>query len=171
MSKILIICTSAAVLAGGEEAGAWSEEITAPYYTFADAGSKVTIASIAGGKVPISQKSLKPEFFGESDKRFHVVGAVCHGPCGLVNAKNEEGEPLVKGKNVTGFTDEEERMVGLQDQVDFLLETKFKEQGGKFACADAWQPFAVADGRLVTGQNPTSATKAAALVLAALKGQ
>lgn len=97
-----------------------------------------------------------------------VIAAVCHGPAGLVNAKDEAGEPLVKGRRVTGFSDSEERAVALDQSVPFLLETRLRELGGKYESVADFQPFAVADGRLVTGQNPASSALTAKLVLEAL---
>lgn len=97
-----------------------------------------------------------------------VVAAVCHGPAGLVNAKAENGEPLVKDRRVTGFSDTEERAVGLEATVPFLLESRLRELGGKYESVADFQPFAIADGRLVTGQNPASSAPTAKLVLEAL---
>lgn len=97
-----------------------------------------------------------------------VVAAVCHGPAGLVNVKAEDGRPLVEGRRVTGFSDSEERAVGLDGIVPFLLETRLRTLGGRYESAADFQPFAVADGRLVTGQNPASSALTARAVLDAL---
>mmetsp|Transcript_31 Transcript_31/g.46 ORF Transcript_31/g.46 Transcript_31/m.46 type:complete len:230 (+) Transcript_31:75-764(+) len=89
-----------------------------------------------------------------------VVAAVCHGPTALVNARDiSTGEPLVRGKKVTGFSNEEEIAVGLHEVVPFLLEDKLKELGGLYERSEsAWGVHCVADGRLVTGQNPGSSS-------------
>lgn len=100
-----------------------------------------------------------------------VVGAVCHGPAGLVNAKRADGKPLVEGLRVNGFTDAEEHAVKLEDVVPFLLETKLRSLGGKFEGGPNFSDYAVRDGRLVTGQNPQSAHSAAKLVVQALVDQ
>ncbi|MEM7721221.1 MAG: type 1 glutamine amidotransferase domain-containing protein [Pseudomonadota bacterium] len=105
------------------------------------------------------------------DRAGKVVAAVCHGPAGLVLAKNEDGTPFVKGRTVAGFTDSEEHAVGLQDAVPFLLETRLRELGANYQSAPDFEPFAVQDGTLVTGQNPASATKTADLVMAAIKSK
>lgn len=86
-----------------------------------------------------------------------VVAAVCHGPSGLVNMKLSDGTPLIAGKTVAGFTNEEEAAVGLTDAVPFLLADKLTEQGAKHVPADPWTEHVEVDGRLVTGQNPQSA--------------
>lgn len=97
-----------------------------------------------------------------------VVGAVCHGPAGLVRAKRPDGQPLVAGVRVNGFTDAEEEAVGLTDQMPFLLETTLTEQGALFEKAENFQAYAVRDDRLITGQNPASAGKVADLLREAL---
>jgi len=86
-----------------------------------------------------------------------VVGAVCHGPAGLVNVKLKNGQYLVNGKHVNAFTNEEENAVGLSNVVPFLLESKLIERGAQFEKSGLWQPHVTTDGRLVTGQNPASA--------------
>ena len=89
------------------------------------------------------------------------VAAVCHGPAAFRRAKAPDGAPLVRGKSVTGFSNSEEAAVKLTDVVPFLVEDMLKENGGKFSKAGDWQPYAVSDGNLVTGQNPASSEAAA----------
>lgn len=86
-----------------------------------------------------------------------VVSAVCHGPAGLVNIKLDNGDYLVAGKKVNGFTNEEEVAVKLDKVVPFLLEDKLKERGAQFEKSGLWETHVVSDQRLVTGQNPQSA--------------
>jgi putative intracellular protease/amidase len=86
-----------------------------------------------------------------------VVGAVCHGPAGLVNIKLANGEYLVQGKTVSAFTNTEEVAVGLSDVVPFALESRLIERGAKHTKADNFQTHVVVSDRLVTGQNPASA--------------
>ncbi|MFQ6549548.1 type 1 glutamine amidotransferase domain-containing protein [Aestuariibius sp. 2305UL40-4] len=101
-----------------------------------------------------------------------VVGAVCHGPAGLTEARLSDGTPLVSGKRVNGFTDAEEAAVGLTDVVPFLLETRLKERGAIFEKTEEnFAPYAVRDGRLVTGQNPSSSALVADLMLEALAAE
>jgi putative intracellular protease/amidase len=87
-----------------------------------------------------------------------VVAAVCHGPAALVNATLSDGRYLVDGKSVAAFTDSEEHAVGLQDVVPFLLASTLVERGARHVPGENWQRQVVVDGRLVTGQNPQSAT-------------
>merc|ERR1712194_771506 len=205
--KALIVTTSATDFAG-QKTGAWSEEVTGPFYVFKDAGCDVSICSISGGDVPIDQGSLSETFITESDKRMaaennvalkgvpklaamdaasfdivffagghgtcvdfpteelgqviaacfeknRVVASVCHGPNCLVKAM-VNGEPVIKGKRVTGFSKAEEEILGLTLKVPFLLQDKLTELGGIYSNGDPWSHYAVADGKLVTGQNPQS---------------
>lgn len=86
-----------------------------------------------------------------------VVGAVCHGPAALVNVTLGNGGYLVAGKNLSAFTDDEERAVGLAQTVPFLLATALVQRGAHHHPAPDWTAQVVVDGRLVTGQNPQSA--------------
>lgn len=98
-----------------------------------------------------------------------VVGAVCHGPAGLVNIKLSNGKYLVDGKKVNAFTNEEEIAVKLEKVVPFALETKLIERGAKFEKSGLWQPHITVDGRLITGQNPQSAKGVGEAILKELK--
>ena len=84
------------------------------------------------------------------------VAAVCHAPAVFRYTKNTLGEPLVKGKKVTGFTNQEEDAVQLTTVVPFLVEDMLKQNGGDYSKIANWQPYAVQDGLLITGQNPAS---------------
>ena len=99
-----------------------------------------------------------------------VVGAVCHGPAGLLGATLKDGTPLVKGKRVNAFTNAEEKAVGLEDVVPFMLEDALKEQGAKFeSSVEEFCGHTVRDGRLVTGQNPASSEMTAHRMCEALE--
>ena len=97
------------------------------------------------------------------------VAAVCHAPGVLSHARAPGGQPLVKGKNVTGFTNTEEAAAGLTKVVPFLVEDMLKERGAHFTKAADWQPHVVVDGLLITGQNPASSEPAAKALLAKLR--
>lgn len=91
-------------------------------------------------------------------ERGGVVGAVCHGPAALVNVKLVGGRRLVEGKTVSCFTNEEEAAVKLEKVVPFALESRLIEAGAKVEKAGLFQAKVVVSERLVTGQNPASAT-------------
>jgi len=89
------------------------------------------------------------------------VAVVCHAPGVLRHVKAPNGEPLVKGKPVTGFTNTEEEAVQLTNVVPFLVEDMLKENGGTYSKGADWQPYVVTAGHLITGQNPASSEPAA----------
>ncbi|GAA4272226.1 type 1 glutamine amidotransferase domain-containing protein [Aquimarina gracilis] len=109
--------------------------------------------------------SLIEEFY----KNNKPVAAVCHAPAVFKNTKNEDGTSLVKGKKVTGFTNGEEAAVALTEVVPFLVEDMLKENGGIYSKAADWNPYAVEDGLLITGQNPASAELVADLLVKKLQ--
>jgi putative intracellular protease/amidase len=88
------------------------------------------------------------------------VAAICHAPAVLHRVKID-GQPIVKGKRVTGFTNTEEEAVHLTKIVPFLVEDELKRLGGLYEKVGDWQSFVIVDGRLVTGQNPASSKAAA----------
>lgn len=92
------------------------------------------------------------------------VAAVCHAPAALHRVMYR-GEPIVKGKRVTGFTNTEEEEVQLTHVVPFLVEDELKRLGGLFEKAPNWESFVITDGRLITGQNPSSSTAGAQALL------
>lgn len=224
MKKILMVVTSHGSLGdSGHATGLWMEEFTTPYYAFLDAGFEVTVASPAGGCVPIDPKSMQPENSSPSVCRFGEAGetvlgktvrladcraadfvalfypgghgpmwdlaadpvnaalleefvaqdkpvaAVCHGPAALLAARIPDGSALVRGRKVTGFSDSEEILVGLNRIVPFLLEDRLRKLGAEYRKGGDWSEFAIADGKLVTGQNPQSAGKTAELLLKLLR--
>ena len=125
-----------------------------------------------GGHGPLwdlteNQESVKLiEEFARQEK---PIAAVCHAPAVFAKVKGPDGEPFVKGKKVTGFTNSEEDAVNLTEVVPFLLEDKLKELGGSYSKVDDWQPHVVRDGLLITGQNPASSERAAEELLQLLK--
>ncbi|PKG78555.1 type 1 glutamine amidotransferase domain-containing protein [Shewanella sp. Actino-trap-3] len=97
-----------------------------------------------------------------------LLGLVCHAPAALKYPKKPDGTPLVAGKNVTGFTNGEEAAVQLTDIVPFLVEDMLQQNGATYSKGDDWHPYAVVDGKLITGQNPASSELVAEKMLALL---
>ena len=97
------------------------------------------------------------------------IAFVCHAPAALRHVKDANGEFLVKGKKVTGFTNEEEEAVQLTKVVPFLVEDMLKENGGIYSRGKTWEAYAVQDGNLITGQNPASSALVAELLLKMLR--
>lgn len=97
------------------------------------------------------------------------IAAVCHAPAALLHVKDEKGDLLLKGKNVTGFSNTEEAAVQLTDIVPFLLEDELKMKGASYTKASDWALHVVQDGLLITGQNPGSSEGVAKLLIKTLK--
>jgi putative intracellular protease/amidase len=100
--------------------------------------------------------------FAEQDK---VIAAMCHGPASLIGVTLEDGTPLVEGKRVTGFTNEEEATTGLEKKMPFLLQSRLLSLGANFIEAPNWSDHVEVDGKLITGQNPQSSKSAALAVI------
>ena len=98
------------------------------------------------------------------------VSSVCHGAVGLLNILLSNGELLIKDKKVTGFSNEEEQLAGLAEFVPYLTETELTKRGARYEKAsEPWAAYAIADGRLITGQNPASGGPVADLLLKAIQ--
>lgn len=126
---------------------------------------------VSGGLAPMvdmPQNPLLKKVIAETYKRGAVVGAVCHGPVALLNVKLSDGTLLVKDKNITAFTNEEEENYA-KDDVPFPLETALTDQGARFHAAAAWASHSIIDGNLVTGQNPASAGETARNIISLLE--
>ncbi|MBO9673345.1 MAG: type 1 glutamine amidotransferase domain-containing protein [Sphingobacteriaceae bacterium] len=114
---------------------------------------------VPGGLAPMVdmlEAPLLKKVIAETYERGAVVGAVCHGPVSLLNVKLSDGSYLVNGKNIASFTTEEEDNYARPD-VPFDLQTALTQQGAIFHAAAPWSANSIADGQLVTGQNPASA--------------
>jgi len=110
-----------------------------------------------GPLVDLASDSTLREMLSRQDAAGRLIGAVCHGPAGLLAVQRSDGSPLLKGRRVTGFTNTEERLAGLHDKVPFLLEDAMKAQGADFHSALLPMLSHVErDGNLLTGQNPKS---------------
>lgn len=126
---------------------------------------------VPGGLAPMvdmPENPLLKKIIAETYERNAVVGAVCHGPVALLNVKLSDGTFLLKDKSVTSFTNEEENNYA-KDDVPFLLESALAGQGAHFHGATPWSSHSIADGNLVTGQNPASARETAQKIIAILE--
>jgi len=99
------------------------------------------------------------------------IAFVCHAPAALINVKAVNGEPLVKGRHLTGFSNTEEEAVKLTKVVPFLLEDALTKQGAHYSKGADWASYVKQDGLLITGQNPGSSVEAAKLLLKTLEGK
>lgn len=118
--------------------------------------------------LPNNLKSIS--LIEEFNAKMKPMAFVCHAPAVLANVEDHK-EPLVRGKNVTGFTNSEEEAVGLTDVMPFLVEDKMNQLGANFSKGDDWSSYVMIDGNLITGQNPASSEKAARELLLMLKKQ
>ena len=127
---------------------------------------------LPGGHGPMwdlsQDKDLKKlvERFYNNNK---IISAVCHGPAGLIQATDKNGDSILKNKRITGFTNDEEEFVKLDKTVPFSLENKLKELGGHFEKTENFKPFVISDGQIITGQNPASSFLAARKVIEVLR--
>lgn len=114
---------------------------------------------IPGGLAPMVDMPNDPllkNVIADFYQRGGVVGAVCHGPVSLLNVKLADGSYLVNGKNIASFTSAEEDNYARKD-VPFDLQKSLVSQGAIFHAAEPWSANSIADGNIVTGQNPASA--------------
>jgi putative intracellular protease/amidase len=128
---------------------------------------------IVGGKgamFDLPRDAALAQLLGAHHAQGGVLAAVCHGPAALAEVKRSDGQPLVAGRRMTGFTDEEEQTFGKTwaAQYPFWLEKRMREQGAQWEEAPLMMPKLVVDDRLITGQNPFSTTLAAEALVRAL---
>jgi len=129
-----------------------------------------------GGHGPLWDLANDPHSIALIETMFcagHPLALVCHGPCALRYTMAPNGRPLIAGKSVTGFSNLEESTIELTDVVPFLIEDMLRNSGGNYSRKENWQPHAVSDGDLITGQNPASSDAVANALLHRLriKGQ
>jgi putative intracellular protease/amidase len=125
-----------------------------------------------GGHGPmwdLAESRLSISLIESFERAGKPVGFVCHAPAALRHVKAANGEPLIKGRRVTGFTNGEEEGVKLTDVVPFLIEDEFQRLGGHYEKGPDWHPFVIEDGKLITGQNPASSEGVAKALVAQLK--
>jgi putative intracellular protease/amidase len=224
--KILIITTSHEQLGNtGRKTGVWLEELAVPYYIFKDAGAEITLASPAGGDIPVDPKSESIIASTSTLRRFQkdleviswvahsiplhtlkatdfdmvllpgghgamwdfhdneplmqlledfslqgkIIGLLSHGVSALVSMKSSDGEPFVKGKDLTSYSDTEEERSGLTGVVPFSLQSKLTASRAYYSKADNYICHSVTSGHVVTGQNPASSAAVAKKMLALMK--
>jgi len=125
-----------------------------------------------GGHGPLwdlAEDATSAKLIQDFDSANKPIAFVCHAPAALKHVYNEEGEFLVKGKKVTGFSNEEEEAVQLTNVVPFLVEDMLKQNGGLYTRGNLWVAHAVQDGNLITGQNPASSALVAEILLKMLQ--
>ncbi|EHL24610.1 MULTISPECIES: type 1 glutamine amidotransferase domain-containing protein [unclassified Acidovorax] len=124
-----------------------------------------------GGHGPLWDLAEDAQSIALIEKTFAAgkpLALVCHAPGVLRHAKAPDGSPLVKGKQVTGFTNSEEEAVQLTHIVPFLVEDMLKANGGHYSKGTDWAPHVLTDGALITGQNPASSEPGAKALLSQL---
>ena len=138
------------------------------------AGADFDAVFYPGGHGPLWDLAGNPDsirLIESMSRAGKTVAAVCHAPAVFRDTKSADGEPLVKGRMVTGFTNSEEDAAHLTKIVPFLVQDMLVENGAKYSKGPDWQPHVVTDGKLITGQNPASSAATAAAVLAQLKSR
>ncbi|MBP2479497.1 putative intracellular protease/amidase [Crossiella equi] len=128
---------------------------------------------LPGGHGPVVDLYRDPDLgrlLVEADAAGKVIGAVCHGPAGLLSAVDADGRWVFAGREMAAFTDEEERLFGTAEGAPWLLAATLREKGARHSGGPAYQAHTVRDGNLCTGQNPASSAPMARAVLAALAG-
>jgi putative intracellular protease/amidase len=141
---------------------------TLPVATVEEKYDAYFVAGGHGVMWDLAQNAALAQLLGTAFDNGKAVAAVCHGPAALIGVKLSSGQPLVAGRRISSFSNEEETAVGLASVVPFLLETKLKELGGQYERGPLWASYAVTDGRLVTGQNPASSKAVAQKVVEAM---
>lgn len=112
-------------------------------------------------------KEIVEYFFNEGK----LISAICHGVCALINAKGKDGFSIVKNRNMTSFTNEEEKIVKLQDLVPFSIEDELKKQGADYISKKPWIEHVEVSRNIITGQNQNSATLIAEKIIEFFKGE
>jgi putative intracellular protease/amidase len=125
-----------------------------------------------GGHGPLwdlTENATSIQLIGQFLQQQKPVAAVCHATAAFLNVNDDTGEPIVKGRAVTGFSNSEEKAVELLNVVPFLLEDELIKKGGNYQKVDDWNVLAIQDGLIISGQNPASSEAAANKVISHLK--
>jgi len=127
---------------------------------------------VPGGHGPMYDLAVDPtsqKLIADFASKGKVVSSVCHGPAAFINVKLPDGSHLLAGKKVTGFSDAEEKQVGLMEVVPFSLEQELKKNAAGYeTAAEPWGVKVIVDGKLITGQNPASAHAVGEAILKAI---
>lgn len=119
---------------------------------------------LPGGHGPVVDLYKDPDLgrlLREFDEAGALIGAVCHGPAGLLSAYDESGGWRFAGRRMAAFTDEEEEIFGTAEGAPWLLASRLREMGAEHESGPPFQQFNVRDGNLLTGQNPASSARMA----------
>lgn len=140
------------------QAQKWLSATKATRSVAAAAYAGVYVIGGGGAMFDVFRDKALHKLLAESYEAGAILGGVCHGPAVFANVRLSSGSPLVKGRRITGFTNAEESGFGKRwaSSYPVFLETALEAQGAIFEQAGVMLPFVVADGRLVTGQNPFS---------------
>ena len=158
-----------------EQATAWKDAAkrlneTKPLADFsAESLAAIFIPGGHGVMFDLADDAAAAKLIQDFDTQGKPIATVCHGPAALVKVVRKDGTPLVKGKTMAAFTDDEERAVQLDKDMPFLLETKLGELGAKIDKKENFASHAVRDGNLITGQNPPSSEATVKLLIETLK--
>ncbi|MEU0442141.1 type 1 glutamine amidotransferase domain-containing protein [Streptomyces sp. NPDC006186] len=126
---------------------------------------------LPGGHAPMADLAGDARLgalLADADARGRIVAALCHGVAGLLSATKDDGGFVFAGRGLTVFTDEEERQGGLGDRTPWLVQSRLAERGAVVKPGAPWSDTVVADGNLITGQNPQSSVSTARRVVEAL---
>jgi len=135
----------------------------------ADDFDAVFVIGGSGAAIDLPENTHLQALITDVYSRSGVIGAVCHGPAGLVNVTVND-RPFLDGRHVTAFTNDEEALFGDKEGKDWSLEDRIVAEGGRFDGAGVMQLHVITDGRLVTGQNPFSTARTAEATIRAMGG-
>jgi len=135
----------------------------------ADDFDVVFITGGHGSMWDLSNNKILKELLEAFNHQNKPIGSVCHGVVGLLSLQDDNGQVLVKGKQLTCFSDSEEKSAGLTSVVPFLLESEFRTAGVSYSKGPDYESHVMSDGNLITGQNAASSAEVAKKLVALLQ--